>query len=120
GAQSILTAPPGGADLWYDADGIPFLQQDATDAANIQTVKSGTMRQLIDAGFDPSSVIDAVNNDDLNMLVHTGLYSVQLQPTPTPEIYRAQVMAGVQQQNAQTAKSLIDAGFEPDSVMKAI
>jgi HK97 family phage portal protein len=119
-AQSILTAPPGGADLWYDADGIPFLQQDATDAANIQTVKSGTMRQLIDAGFDPSSVIDAVNNDDLNMLAHTGLYSVQLQPTPTPAIYMAQVMAGVQQQNAQTAKTLIDAGFEPDSVMKAI
>jgi hypothetical protein len=112
--------PNGGASLWYDDRDIPFLKQDETDAANIQSVKSGTMRTLIDAGFEPVSVIDAINNDDLAMLTHTGLYSVQLQPTPTPEVYLAGVMANIEQQNANTAKILIDSGFEPDSVMEAI
>jgi hypothetical protein len=48
------------------------------------------------------------------------LFSVQLQPVPTPEIYMKQVMAEVQQQDAQTAKTLIDAGFTPDSVVKVL
>jgi hypothetical protein len=43
-----------------------------------------------------------------------------LQPVPTPEIYLEGIMAGIEQQQALTAKTLIDSGFEPDSVMDAL
>jgi HK97 family phage portal protein len=115
-----IVAVPGGADLWYDDRDIPFLQNDQTDAAQIQSTKSGTISTLLAAGFESQSVLTAVDNNDLSLLTHTGLFSVQLQPVPTPEIYMKQVMAEVQQQDAQTAKTLIDAGFTPDSVVKVL
>jgi HK97 family phage portal protein len=118
-AATILTVP-GGADLWYDDRSVPFLQEDQTDLAVVEQTKAGTMRTLIDAGFTPQSVIEAVNNSDLTMLDHSELFSVQLQPIPTPKVYLDGVMAGIQAQDAQTAKTLIDSGFTPDSVIKAI
>ena len=88
--ESIVTVPSG-ARLWYDDRDIPFLQEDVKDAADIQSVNSAAVRTLVDAGFAPDAVIDAITANDLARLVgqHSGLYSVQLQPPgstlpPTP------------------------------------
>lgn len=81
--QTIVEPAPPGAHLWIDARDIPFLREDAADVANIQHVNAQTMRTLIDAGFEPKSVVNAVNSGDFSRLVHTGLYSVQLQPPGT-------------------------------------
>ena len=66
-------------ELWFDKSEIPFLQDDLKDVADIQAKKAAALRQLTDAGFTPDSARDAVNNDDFSVLVHSGLFSVQLQ-----------------------------------------
>jgi hypothetical protein len=90
GSLEILVPAPADARLWFDGRDIPFLAEDRKDAAEIQAKQASTMRQLIDAGFTPGSVIAAVPVEDWSLLVHTGLFSVQLQPPgsgqpdPTP------------------------------------
>ncbi|MGW0131899.1 phage portal protein [Streptomyces sp. NPDC003299] len=84
GSFGHLVQPPGGGAsgavrLWYDARHVPFLREDAKDAAEIQGVQSRTIRTLVDAGYTPESVMAAVTASDWSLLVHTGLYSVQLQ-----------------------------------------
>lgn len=82
---ATITPVPGDAELWYDDRDIAFLREDDKDAADIQFVKAQTIRQLVDGGFEPVSVINAVTNDDLTFLSHTGKLSVQLQePGATP------------------------------------
>jgi hypothetical protein len=83
GALSTIIDLPGGARLWYDDRDIPFLQEDVMDEANIQSTQAGTIRTLSDAGFTPESVIDAVTAGDFTRLIHTGTFSVQLQPPGT-------------------------------------
>jgi hypothetical protein len=68
-----------GVRLWYDADDIPFLREDEKDAAEIQSIRASTINSLITAGYEPQSVIAAVQADDFRLLSHTGLFSVQLQ-----------------------------------------
>jgi hypothetical protein len=82
--QSIVPAPPD-AELWYDARDISFLQEDQKDAAEIQQAEALTIRQLIDAGFEPDAVVEAVTAGDLARLRgnHGGLFSVQLQAPGT-------------------------------------
>ena len=75
---------PSDADLWYDASQVLFLQEDQKDAADIQNVKAMSIRNLTDAGFDPLSVVDAIETGDFSKLSHSGLFSVQLQPPGTP------------------------------------
>jgi hypothetical protein len=76
--------PPGEgrtpARLWYDARDVAFLRDDEQDVAAIQTAEAATIRQLLDAGFTPASATAAVLANDWKLLVHSGLYSVQLQP----------------------------------------
>jgi hypothetical protein len=72
-----LLPMPNDADLWYDDD-IPFLREDAKDAAEITRTNAGAIRQLIDAGFTPSSAVSSVMGNDLALLEHTGMFSVQL------------------------------------------
>jgi len=67
------------ARLWYDDRDIPFLQEDEKDDAEIAQMQAATIRQLVDAGFEPDSVTHAVTAGDMALLVHSGLYSVQLQ-----------------------------------------
>lgn len=89
----LLPSPGPDTRLWYDADNIPFLREDEKDAAEIQSTRASTISTLISAGYTPNSVVAAVEADDNRLLVHTGLYSVQLQapgsavpalPAPTP------------------------------------
>lgn len=87
GSLEVLMSPPAAARLWYDSRDIPFLREDQKDAAEIEQLKAITSRQYIEAGFDPGSVVAAVAAQDMTLLVHSGLVSVQLQPPgvqPTP------------------------------------
>lgn len=100
GSMEMIVPPPPASRLWIDTSDIPFLREDAKDAAEIQAQHSSSIRQLVDAGFTPESVVDAIVSGDLTRLEHTQLFSVQLQPpgttangvdTPTDELGRALV-----------------------------
>lgn len=78
-ALSKFAPPASGSRLWYDVRDIAFLQQDQKDASEIQANKAQTIRTLTDGGFDPASVIAAVEAEDFTLLTHTGKLSVQLQ-----------------------------------------
>lgn len=93
-AKPVIVRVPSGTRLWYDARDIEFLKEDRKDAADIQSINAATIRTLIEAGFEPNEVVQAVEANDLARLFkhHTGLVSVQLnapgttspQPTPAP------------------------------------
>lgn len=76
----VLVPPQRDARLWVDIKLIPFLQDDLKDLAEIQSKRAQAIRSLTEAGYEPDSVVAAVNNDDLTLLAHTGVFSVQLQP----------------------------------------
>lgn len=78
-ALSKFAPPASGSRLWYDVRDIAFLQQDQKDASEIQANKAQTIRTLTDGGFEPGSVIAAVEAEDFTLLTHTGKLSVQLQ-----------------------------------------
>lgn len=79
-ALERIIQTPRDSRLWYDDRDIAFLREDQKDVAAIQSQQAGTMKQLLDAGYTPESVMAAVTNEDWTMLEHSGLYSVQLQP----------------------------------------
>lgn len=83
GSYEQIVPVPRNSELWYDAADISFLQEDMKDAADIQNKRAQTVRALLDAGFEADSVVEAVDNDDFSLLVHSGLFSVQLQPPGT-------------------------------------
>jgi phage portal protein BeeE/2'-5' RNA ligase len=75
--QSIVRPPDSRASLWYD-DRVPFMRQDASDQASIQSQQASTITALVRDGFTPESAVQAIRNSDLSLLVHSGLVSVQL------------------------------------------
>lgn len=79
GSLQQILPPPSGARLWYDASDVAFLQEDQKDAAEILYRDASTVRTLVDAGWKPDTVKTAVKAQDLELLEHSGLYSVQLQ-----------------------------------------
>lgn len=85
-AQSLCAAleavvpAPSGSELWFDSSEVLFLQEDEKDAAEIIRTQANSVRTLIDGGFDPGTVVDAVSTGDLTRLVHSGNVSVQLRP----------------------------------------
>lgn len=99
--EQIIARPPGaGVRLWYDASDVPFLREDEKDAADIAATTAATINSYITAGYEPSSVVKAVEANDLRLLKHSGLYSVQLQrpgqdqPTPTVGTMNGQAQGG--------------------------
>jgi hypothetical protein len=82
GSLSAIIRIAPGAELWYDDRDIPFLAEDVKDAAEVQGMNAQAIRTLVDGGFDPDAVIDAVTAGDLRRLKgnHGGLLPVQLQP----------------------------------------
>ena len=78
--ESVVPAPRDGSELSYDPTRVLFLQEDQKDAADITQTNSVAMRQLVEAGFDPATVVAAVTTGDMSRLTHTGNVSVQLQP----------------------------------------
>lgn len=83
GSMARIINAPTGAELWYDDRDIAFLRVDEQDRAQILTTDATTMVKLVQSGWEPDSVVAAVQSGDFSKLVHTGLYSVQLQPPGT-------------------------------------
>ncbi|GLW32266.1 phage portal protein [Actinoplanes regularis] len=81
----LLPQPGPDVRLWYDASDVPFLREDEKDHAQIQQMQAQTIQALVNAGYTPESVVAAVDNSDWRLLVHTGLFSVQLQPAGTQQ-----------------------------------
>jgi phage portal protein BeeE len=75
-----LVNVPADAELWFDTGDMPILREDAMDAANIEAVKAVTITNYVKEGFTPDSAIAAVRAQDVTLLKHSGLVSVQLQP----------------------------------------
>ena len=71
---------PNDSELWFSTDDIPLLREDGKDAADIAATEAQTIRNLVDAGYEPTSINNAMRARDWSLLVHTGLFSVQLQP----------------------------------------
>jgi phage portal protein BeeE len=79
-ALSSIVNVPTDAELWFDTADMPLLREDAKDAAEIEQIQASTIVSLVNGGFEPKSAIAAVIGQDMNLLKHTGLVSVQLQP----------------------------------------
>ena len=84
GALATIVPKQSASELWYDDRYIPALKDDIMSTAEVQAKQAQAIRQYVDAGFEPDSVVDAVNAGYLKRLKHSGLYSVQLQ-LPVPE-----------------------------------
>jgi len=76
---SIVNVPPD-AELWFDTADMPILREDAKDAADIEAVKQTTITGYVKEGFTPESSVAAVRAQDVSLLRHTGMVSVQLHP----------------------------------------
>ncbi len=83
-SMQTLVNVPKAARLWYDDRDISYLREDVKDIAEIQTQEATTITKLIQDGYTPDSIVEAVMKKDWSLLKHTGLYSVQLQP-PMPD-----------------------------------
>ncbi len=71
--------------LWYDARDVPFLREDAKDAALITQIQMTVIVALVQAGFKWESAVAATTQQNPQLLEHSGLLSVQLQdPTKPP------------------------------------
>jgi phage portal protein BeeE len=75
-----VTRVPADAELWFDTADMPILREDAKDAADIEAVKAVTITSYVKEGFTPESAVAAVRGQDVSLLKHGGLLSVQLQP----------------------------------------
>lgn len=97
--QKLVTVPPG-AQLWFDTSDIAALQAGEQEKATTFATDAATADGLIQSGWTPESVKTALGARDMSLLIHTGLYSVQLQPAgsappapPSPNGKAAQVPA---------------------------
>lgn len=82
---SPILKVPRDAELWFDTGDMPILREDAKDAAEIEQIKANTINQYVRDGWTPDSARAAVQAQDISLLVHSGLVSVQLQaPGTTP------------------------------------
>jgi len=79
GSLEIIVPAPSGSRLWYDDRDIPALIEDKKDLAEVQQAAAASIRQLVDSGFEADSVVKAISANDMTLLKHTGLFSVQLQ-----------------------------------------
>jgi hypothetical protein len=80
GSLAPLVNVPAGAELWYDDRDVPALKEDIQDKAKEMQEKATAANQLVSAGYDPDSIVAAVDSGDFSLLKHSGLVSVQLQP----------------------------------------
>lgn len=78
--ETVVRPPRSSTRLWYDDRQVAFLRSDVSDQADIVQKNASTIGQLVKDGFTPESSVAAVVTGDMNLLVHTGLTSVQLMP----------------------------------------
>jgi phage portal protein BeeE len=79
GALQTLLNVPSAAALWYDDRDIPFLKEDIKEAAEAISIQMASIRNGVDSGFKPDTVVAAVTSGDLTLLEHSEMFSVQLQ-----------------------------------------
>lgn len=79
-ALAPLVKVPADSELWFDTVDMTMLREDAKDAAEIEQIKQTTIVGYVKEGFTPESAVAAVRGQDISLLKHTGLVSVQLQP----------------------------------------
>ena len=80
GSLAPVVKVPADAELWFDTADMPILREDAKDAADIESVKAATITMYVKEGFTAESAVAAVRGQDVSLLKHAGLVSVQLQP----------------------------------------
>jgi len=91
----LIEVPPG-AKLWYNDRDIPFLQEDRKDEAEILQAQAATANILVEAGYKPESITAAIIANDMSLLEHSGLVSIQLQaPGASPSANGVGVPANV-------------------------
>jgi len=83
--EVLVERPDDESQLWYDATDIPFLRDDAKQEAEIRDKQATTITRLVREGFTADSAVQAVRTGDWTVLEHSGLFSVQLQPSGTQE-----------------------------------
>lgn len=90
-ALSQIIVEPQGSDLWYDDRHVSALRQDKEVEAQVLATKASAIRTLVDGGFEPDAVVEAIEANEIDRLKgkHTNLLPVQLQPPgqqePEPE-----------------------------------
>jgi hypothetical protein len=99
--QSVLTVP-GGAELWYDDRDIPALKDDIAAVAETQAKTAAAAKLYADGGWEPDSIIDALDSNDMSRLTHSGLPTVQVQQPG------AQLPAPPAQSQLPPARSILD------------
>jgi len=87
GACSVLgkftSAPRDGVELWFDTRDIPALRDAEMERQKGNAQLSIAAMNLVNAGYDPDTVVNALVSGDMSLLKHTGLVSVQLLPAGT-------------------------------------
>jgi phage portal protein BeeE len=83
-ALAPLVRVPADAELWTDTADMPMLREDAKDAAEITEIQARTIGGLVKEGFTAPTAVAAVTGQNMQLLEHTGLVSVQLQPPGGP------------------------------------
>jgi hypothetical protein len=84
--ETLVRTPDPNAHLWYATRGIPFLNMDAKDQAEVQAQDAQTIATLIREGCTLESITEALQTRDWSRLVQrtdengAPLISVQLQP----------------------------------------
>lgn len=85
-ALGKFVTPRDGAELWFDTRDIPALRDAEMDRQKGNAQMSIAVMNLVNAGYDPETVVSAVVSGDMTLLKHTGLVSVQLLPAgETPD-----------------------------------
>lgn len=110
--QSILTVPDA-SRLWFETKDVPLLREDKKDEAEIRQIQSTSMRTLIDAGFVPETVVSYVHSGDPNVLQHSELFSVQLQPPTTAQVNPNDAARTVRVNSIRTLHELMSSGWTP-------
>ena len=78
--ETLFDLPNPDAYLDVDTRSIPFMREDAADAAEIMGKEATVLRTLGDGGWDPPTIVEAIRHRDWARLKHSGKLSVQLQP----------------------------------------
>lgn len=116
----LMVLPPGGsATLWYDTSDVAFLREDSKDLADVMSTTAATINALLAAGWTPDSSKAAVLAEDLNLLEHSGLMSVQLQPPGAQDKDTGPDPAAEFTAKVGNVVSLVTASFDPDSAVAA-
>lgn len=108
GSLEDIVPAPAGCELWWNERDISFLRESSKDAADIQFISAQTIRQLVDAQFEPDSIVAAVTAQDMTLLKHTGIPTVQGQAAAT----LPQAVAALNGQNgaANNGKPILTGG----------